>query len=162
MLGWKRSSRLGIRFGRYTLGSVVAVITSEVAFIACYGTGLLGTTPASAVAFLAGAVPNYVLNRSWAFGQRGKVNVRREVVLYTIVSLVSFGASAVGTKWASHWAPHVTSSHVLRTGLVAGAYLVVQGVLFIAKFIIFQKVIFTGQATDVVAVPSVTSSSKDG
>ncbi|MDQ1377401.1 MAG: hypothetical protein QOE15_1574, partial [Acidimicrobiaceae bacterium] len=72
MLGRGRSSRLGVRFGRYTLGSVVAVVSSEVAFVICFGSGLLGTTASSAVAFVAGAIPNYVLNRSWAWGRRGR------------------------------------------------------------------------------------------
>jgi putative flippase GtrA len=142
MLGRGRSSRLGVRFGRYTLGSVVALATSEVAFVVCYGTGRLGTTASSAVAFVAGAIPNYVLNRSWAFGRRGRVRVGREVVLYAVVSLVSFAASALATGWMSHIAPHVTTSHDLRTALVAGAYLATYGVLFVAKFLVFQVVIF--------------------
>jgi putative flippase GtrA len=143
MLGRGRSSRLGVRFGRYTLGSVVAVVASEVAFVACYGTGLLGTTAASAVAFVAGAIPNYVLNRSWAFGRRGNVRVGREVVLYAVVSMISFAASAAATGWASHWAPHVTGDHLVRTALVGGAYLATYAVLFLAKFAVMQKVIFT-------------------
>jgi putative flippase GtrA len=142
MLGRGRSSHLGVRFGRYTLGSVVAVATSEVAFVTCYGTGLLGTTASSAVAFVAGAIPNYVLNRSWAFGRRGRLRVGREVGLYGLVSLASFAASAVATGWASHWAPHVTADHAGRTALVGAAYLATYGVLFLAKFAVFQKVIF--------------------
>jgi putative flippase GtrA len=142
MLSRGRSSRLGVVFGRYTLGSLVAVAASEVAFVACYGSGLLGTTASSAVAFVAGAIPNYVLNRTWAWGRRGRVRVGREVVLYAIVSLVSFGASALATTWASHVAPHVTASHTVRTALVAAAYLATYGVLFIAKFVVFQLVIF--------------------
>lgn len=148
MLSRGRSSRLGVRFGRYTLGSVVAVATSEVAFVLCYGTGLLGTTASSAVAFLAGAVPNYVLNRSWAWGKRGKVKVGREVVLYTIISLVSFAASALATGWAGHRAPALTGSHVLRTAFVASAYLATYGVLFIAKFVVFQVAVFPDSPDD--------------
>ncbi len=121
------------------------MVASEVAFVACYGSGLLGTTAASAVAFVAGAIPNYVLNRSWAWGRRGQVRVGREVVLYAVVSLVSFAASALATGWMSHYARHVTASHDLRTALVAGAYLATYGVLFIAKFVVFQLVVFADQ-----------------
>jgi putative flippase GtrA len=142
MLGRGRSTRLGVRFGRYTLGSVVAVVSSEIAFVLCFGSGLLGTTASSAVAFVAGAIPNYVLNRSWAWGRRGRVRIGREVVLYALVSLTSFGASALATGWASNVAPHVTDSHALRTALVAGAYLATYGLLFLAKFVVFQVVIF--------------------
>ncbi len=148
MLSRRRSSRLGVRFGRYTLGSVIAVVASEIAFVACYGSGLFGTTASSGVAFLAGAIPNYVLNRSWAWGRRGRVRVGREVVLYAVVSLVSFSASALATGWASHVAPHVTGSHDLRTALVAAAYLATYGVLFVAKFVVYQVVIFADSSRD--------------
>jgi putative flippase GtrA len=164
MLGRGRSTRLGVRFGRYTLGSVVAVVASEIAFVACYGSGLLGTTASSAVAFVAGAIPNYVLNRSWAWSRRGRVRVGREVGLYAVVSLVSFGASALATAWASHAAPQVTTSHTLRTALVAAAYLATYGVLFLAKFAVFQLVIFADPADDPADAPAAagatTSSSR--
>ncbi|HEX3426879.1 MAG TPA: GtrA family protein [Acidimicrobiales bacterium] len=153
MLGWGRTSRLGVRFGRYTLGSVVAVVASEIAFVLCYGTGLLGTTASSAVAFVAGAIPNYVLNRSWAWGRRGKIRVGREVVWYAVVSLVSFAASAVATGWTSHVAKHLTHSSELRTALVAGAYLATYGVLFIAKFVVFQLFIFADSPGEGASAP---------
>ncbi len=130
------------RLARYTIGSIVAVITSEVAFVACYGSGLLGTTASSTVAFVAGAVPNYVLNRSWAFGRRGPVRVGREVVLYALVSLASLGAAAVVTGWAGRAAPHVAGAHWQRTALVAAAYLATFGVLFLLKFAVYQLVVF--------------------
>lgn len=148
MLGRGRSSRVGIRFGRYTLGSAVAVVASEMAFVACYGSGLVGTTASSAVAFVAGAIPNYVLNRSWAFGRRGRVRPGREVALYAAVSLVSFASSALATGWASHQAPRVTADHALRTGLVGTAYLATYGVLFLAKFAVFHRVIFADRPGD--------------
>ena len=144
MLGRSPTGRLGARFARYSVGSVVAVVASEVAFVACYGTGLLGTTGSSAVAFVAGAIPNYVLNRSWTWGRRGRVRVGREVVLYALVSAVSFGASALATGATSRLAPRLTNSHDQRTALVACSYLATYGVLFIAKFVIYQKVIFAG------------------
>lgn len=148
ILGRARSTRLGVRFGRYTLGSLVAVVTSEVAFVACFGSRLLGTTAASAVAFVAGAIPNYVLNRSWAFGRRGRVRVGREVVLYAVVSVVSFAASALATGWTNHWAPHLTSDRTVRTVLVAAAYLSAYGVLFLAKFAVFELLIFAEPRAD--------------
>jgi putative flippase GtrA len=143
-LGPARSSRISVRFARYTLGSVVAVVASEIAFVACYGTRTLGTTASSAVAFVAGAIPNYVLNRSWAWGRRGRVRVGREVVLYAVVSVVSFAAAAATTGWASRVARHFTGSHAGQTAIVAATYLGTYGVVFVLKFVAFQLVIFAG------------------
>ncbi|HLI24803.1 MAG TPA: GtrA family protein, partial [Acidimicrobiales bacterium] len=61
-----RHSPLVGRITRYTAGSVVALAVSEVAFAACYWGGT-GTTVASVIAFFAGAVPNWILNRRWAW-----------------------------------------------------------------------------------------------
>ena len=72
-----RCRPLAVRVTKYTAGSLVAAATSEIVLVVCYGTGLLGTTAASIVAFFAGAVPNYVLNRRWVWQRRGRVPIRR-------------------------------------------------------------------------------------
>ena len=109
-----------MRLVKYGLGSLVAAISSAIAFAVCYAAGL-HTTPASAVAFVAGAVPNYILNRRWAWQRSGKVDVWREVVIYTIVSLISFLASAAATGATSRAVSHLDISSTTRTLLVTGA-----------------------------------------
>ncbi|HEY2427648.1 MAG TPA: GtrA family protein [Acidimicrobiales bacterium] len=143
---WLRHSRTGGRATRSFVGSVVATACSEVVFIACYGTSLLGTTGSSAAAFVAGAIPNYVLNRSWAWQRHGRVRIWREVVLYIVVSLVSFAAAALATGWAGHAARHLTSDHLVKTGLVSAAYLGTYAVLLVAKFLAYELVIFADPA----------------
>ncbi len=58
-----------------------------------YGLGV-GTTVDSVVAFIAGAVPNWILNRRWAWGVRGRVAVGREVVGYVAISVLALVASS--------------------------------------------------------------------
>jgi putative flippase GtrA len=119
----------------------VATACSEIAFAVCYGLGLLGTTGSSTVAFIAGAIPNYILNRRWAWQRTGPVRFWREVVLYVAVSLLSLAASIVVTAWTAHAARHL-SDHFLKTVLVSGAYLGTYAVLFVAKFAAYELVIF--------------------
>jgi putative flippase GtrA len=128
------------RFMRYTGGSIVALTTSEVAFVLCYASGIVGTTAAAAIAFMAGAVPNYVLNRRWVWKRRGRVRVWREVVLYAAISVVSIAAAAAATGWATNI---VHGSKAVHTVAAAAAYLVTYGVLFVAKFIAFEAVVFS-------------------
>ena len=153
-LGWGRSSRLGVIFTRYTLGSVVAVATSEIVLLACYGSGLLNGTDSGAAAFLAGAVPNYVLNRYWAWGRRGRVRVRREVILYAVISAVSFVVSALASGWAGRHATSVSDSASVRDAFVGGVYLVTTGVIFVAKFVVFQLYIFADPPAPATAAPA--------
>ncbi len=140
---WLRTGRLGRKLTRYSIGSVVAVATSEVVFSACYGFGWLGTTASSVVAFVAGAIPNWVLNRRWAWQRRGRVRIGREVILYAGISVVSLVAAAVSTKLASRAAPEVTANHDLKVALVALAYLASNAVLFGLKFGMYEVVVFT-------------------
>src|SRR5713101_3897420 len=147
---WLRHSPLGVRLTRYSVGSLVAAGTSEVVFVTTYGSRLLGTTAASIVAFLAGVGPNFVLNRSWTWDRRGRLAVRREVLLYgaaslvslVAASLVSLVAASIATGWANHAAPHVTSSRVVQVALVGATYLTVYGALFVAKFALYELVVF--------------------
>jgi putative flippase GtrA len=132
-------SGLLARVMRYTGGSVIAFTTSEIVLVLGYATGLLGTTGATVAAFFAGAIPNYVLNRQWVWERRGRVRVGREVVLYSIVSLVSLVAAAAATGWA---AQAVDGSKAMGTAVVAAAYLVTYGILFVAKFVVFETIIF--------------------
>ena len=65
--------------------------------------------------------------------QQGNSRADREVIGYALVSLSSFAAAAASTGWVNHVASHITSSHIQRTALVAGAYLATYGVLFVLK-----------------------------
>jgi putative flippase GtrA len=129
-----------IRLIRYSIGSVVAAVTSALAFAICFHTGV-ATTPASLIAFFAGAIPNYILNRKWAWQRTGAVDVWREVVLYGLVSAVSFIAAAAATGWAAHATRNV-SDDAEKTILVTGAYVATYAALFLAKFVCFDLVVF--------------------
>lgn len=130
-----------VKLFRYTVGSVVALVTSLVVFAVAYGLGA-GNVPANVLAFVAGAIPNWVLNRSWAWERSGRVHVGREIVLYAVVSALSLAASSAATGWAGAVVPRVTSDHLLRVLLVAAAYLATYGVLFVAKYAIYELVVF--------------------
>jgi putative flippase GtrA len=132
-----------VKVWRYTVGSVVAAVTSLVVFAVAFGLGL-GNVPANVLAFIAGAVPNWVLNRSWAWQRTGRVHVRREIVLYAVVSVLSLAASSAATGWADTVVPSVTPNHTLQVLLVACAYIATYGALFVAKYLVYELVIFTG------------------
>lgn len=132
------------RVGGYSAGSVVAAVTSEVAFTATFGWAHAGTVWASAAGFVAGAIPNYILNRRWAWPDRRTENRRREMTRYGIVALATFVASVAATKWTEGLANRFTVSHFWRVALVAAAFLAVSGVFFVLKFLLFQRLVFTG------------------
>ncbi len=133
---------MAIKLTRYAIGSVVALATSVVVFALLLAIGV-GTTPDSILAFIAGAVPNWVLNRRWAWQRSGKMNLRREVVGYTAISLIALAASSAGTGWVDTLVRHhYAHQHALRVTLVTLTYVVVQALLFVAKFVAYDMWVF--------------------
>jgi putative flippase GtrA len=141
-------SAFATKVTKYAIGSVIALATSVVVFAVMYV--ILGgkhTTICSIGAFLAGAIPNWVLNRRWAWKIKGEVAFLREIVAYIAISGVVLVASSLGTGAMQTWVKHhVTAGHGVRVILVTGAYVFVQAVLFVVKFVIYEKWVFSGQS----------------
>jgi putative flippase GtrA len=143
-------------WAKYSASSVIATVVSQVAFALCYWFG----TPAivaTLVAWLSGAVPNYVLNRRWTWGRSG------QKLPYTIIVIGSAVTAAVVTSVTDHLVQPV-DSHALETLLVTGSYLGTYAVLFIVKFVLFDRLVFAqssrpSPAADAVRTPVTTSSS---
>lgn len=136
-------SKLAVKVTRYAIGSAIALATSVVVFALLLAAGV-GTTPDSILAFVAGTVPNWVLNRRWAWQRSGEMDVAREVVGYTVISLIALIASSAGTGWTDALVRRqLAHEHALRVALVTLAYVVVQGLLFAAKFVAYDRWVFT-------------------
>jgi putative flippase GtrA len=138
-----RDSRFVVKVTRYAIGSVVALATSVIVFALLLDAGV-GTTADSILAFIAGALPNWILNRRWAWERTGEMDVAREVIGYTLISLIALAASSAGTGWVDTLLRHhLDHRHTLRVLLVTLAYVVVQGLLFVAKFVAYDRWVFT-------------------
>jgi len=140
-----RSSPLGTRITRYTVGSVVALATSVVVFAILYVLGA-GTTACSITAFIAGAIPNWILNRRWAWRLKGRVAFGREIVGYLAVSILALVLSSLATGWTQQQVQSLPAHHGIRVTLVTASYVFVQAVLFAAKFIAYEHWVFSGRS----------------
>jgi putative flippase GtrA len=138
-----RRSPLVRRVTGYSAGSVIAAFTSELAFAGSYGWLHTGTTWASLIGFVGGAIPNYVLNRRWAWSDRRGRSRRSEIVLYFTVAILSFAVSALVTGGVERSARDLVGSRAVQAVAVDAAYLAVSGVFFVAKFVVYELVVFT-------------------
>jgi putative flippase GtrA len=129
-----------IKLFRYTAGSVIAFATSEVVFIALFGPHILGARGSSIIASIAGIIPGYYLNRNWAWQRSGRSHPLREVAPYWITVIVSTLLAATAIGAVNDAAAEM--SRGTRTIINAATYMAVYGVIFIAKFIIFNYVLF--------------------
>jgi putative flippase GtrA len=135
-----------LRFSRYTIGSIICFGVSELVFVALFAPDLLGARGAAIVASIAGIIPGYFLNRSWTWGRRGRSDFWREVVPYWATALISTLIAALGTGLAN--ALFADQPRGIRTIINATAYMVIYGVLFVAKFVIFQRWLFAPAEAD--------------
>lgn len=140
-----RRSSLGVRITRYTIGSIVAATTSAIVFAVLYVLGL-STTACSVVAFVAGAIPNWILNRRWAWSIKGRVAFGREICGYIVVSALTLLASSEATAWTQHQVQSIPSHYGIRVTLVTGSYVAVFAALFLIRFVIYEHWIFSGRS----------------
>ena len=147
VVGWLRRGG-GRKLFRYSIASVVATAVSQLTLLMLYGVfAVLAARNAAVAATLAGAVPSYFLNRNWAWSRSGRSRVMREVLPY----LASTIAGLVFSTWASDMAAtHAAGmSHAWRTAVVSGAYLGSFALLWVAKFVLFDRLLFVPRAEQV-------------
>ncbi|HEY5318689.1 MAG TPA: GtrA family protein [Solirubrobacteraceae bacterium] len=137
-----RRSALGVRITRYALGSVVAAAVSAIVFAILFVLGV-GTTTDSICAFLAGAIPNWILNRRWAWRRRGRPELGREVFGYALTSIVSLVLTSLSTAWTKAHVQSIPAHYGIRMILVTGSYLAVFAVLFVVKFGLYEFWVFS-------------------
>ena len=141
VLTWSRSPE-GKKWVRYSMVSVVAVIVSQVILLFAFGVLHLSARAANIWAVCISAVPSYYLNRAWAWGKRGRSHVLKEVVPFWVMALIGLAFSTWSADFAESWAHGVTTSHPLTTLIVMAASLGAFGVLWVAKFVILNKLMF--------------------
>ena len=126
---------------RYAMVSVVAVPvgTAGVAVfnivgVAAGGSAVLGNS--------CGAVPSYLLNRYWVWGKNDKNRFLGEVLPFWMITLVGIAFSFL----VAHEAGQVTRHHgihgAVRLMILLLANIAGFGVLWVAKYILFNKVLF--------------------
>jgi putative flippase GtrA len=124
---------------RYFTGSVVATVCSEVVFVLLYGVLGVGTTWSSVVSWLAGAVPNFWLNRNWAWQRTGRPSLRGEVLPYAAIIGLTLVLATVATHGADVWLQGQDVSESLRVVLVAAVFLSVYVVVFVLRYVLLER-----------------------
>lgn len=130
------------RFIRYSAVSVVGVAIAESVILLCtWAFGLSGIV-ANTIACFVGTPVSYQLNRKWAWGLSGRSHLWSEIVPFWTLTIAGFLASTGTTQWADS----VTHSHnitgALRSLAIIGASLFGWGVIWVIKFLIFNRFVF--------------------
>ena len=142
---WLARFRKLLRFGA---SSIVAVVCSETTFLLLYGPAHASSTVASVCAWLAGAIPNYWINRTWTWGRRGRPSVSRELLPYAAIVFGTLAIAIAATAIGDAALKDAGVSHATRTGIVGGIYLGVYAVMFFVRFFLFDRLFARADRTD--------------
>jgi putative flippase GtrA len=143
---WARLTRtsLSTRFTKYALGSVVAFVSGNVAFVLFYLMSA-STTACSVAGFVTAAIPNWILNRRWAWQQQGRPPAR-QIIGYIGVSIVVLVTTSAVTGWTNTQVRSIPQHYGLRLLIVTASYVAVTVVLFLVKFGIYEYWVFSDRS----------------
>ncbi len=142
MLRQVASSRLARLFTRFAAGTVVSTACSQLAFVLLFGVLEASAIVSGAVAFVVGAVPNFLIHRYWTWRRSGPVGIRRELMPYLAVIIFS-GLVAIGiTAVVDRLIGETIDDRALRTLVVAVAFNASYLPLFILKFALLDRLVF--------------------
>lgn len=128
---------------RFAAASAVATLSSQLVFVVAYAVGS-APVPATVLAWLAGAVPNFLINRR-TWGSRGSTALRGELLRFAIVSITTAVLAAMATRYTETLALRLfEDSRSAQVALVWGAFFGTYLIMFILKFFLMDRVVFTG------------------
>ena len=99
----------------------------------------MSEVPANILANVVATVPSYALNRRWVWGKSGKSHFWREVAPFWILSFVGLAFSSLAVWLAGEFARSHGLHHGATALLVNLANLMSFGILWIVKFVIYNK-----------------------
>ncbi len=127
---------------RYAAVSCVATGVSQVVLVVLVATRATSAVEANVIATMVGTVPSFELNRRWVWGKSGNRSLAKEVVPFAAISASGLLLSTLAVAIASSWAEASAFSDVARTVTVQAANLSAFGVVWIAQFVVLDRVLF--------------------
>lgn len=134
-----------VKLLRYGAASIVGVVTSQAVLLTCLVVLDMGAVPASIIATVVGAIPNYLVNRAWTWKKRGAHRLWGEIVPFWTMAFLGLGLSTIAVWWADR---RFDGNVAAVSAANIGAF----GVLWLAKFFVLDRVLFAPVAE--MATPS--------
>jgi putative flippase GtrA len=145
--------RLGASIGSHELAKILRYGTISVVSTAISLSGLfvfyrwigLNPTWSNILATCIATVPYYYLNRIWVFKKSGRSHLTKEVLPFWTIAVVSLILSTLAVKFAGSQVHSVSSKNV-RGAILVGANFATYGILWIAKFVVFNRYLFKSES----------------
>jgi putative flippase GtrA len=86
-------------------------------------------------------VPYYYLNRLWVFKRSGRSHLTKEILPFWTIAFISLVLSTLAVRFAGYEARSISSKDI-RAIILLAANFSTYGILWIAKFVIFNRYLF--------------------
>ena len=135
------------RLVKFAAVSVIAVLVSQTTLLVTFGLLHWEARPSNLAAFVLATIPSFELNRRWTWRRSGRTHVRRELVPFWVLAIVGLFASDTATRFAAN-ASEQLASRTARTLVVMFASLTTYGVLWVVKFALLDRLVWSAPATE--------------
>lgn len=136
------STTLLTRLTRCMGVSVISTIVS-VTTLAATTVGLgLAAWMANVLATAVATVPSYHLNRRWTWGKRDASDLWREIMPFWLLSFAGLVLSTFAVALTDSWLHGAHLGQPLRTLVIVVAHLSGFGILWVAQFVLLERVLF--------------------
>ena len=136
---WLPSRRLIARLGQFAVGSIVSTIVSQATLLGVYNWGHATALESSAAAFIAGAIPAFLINWHWTWSRSGKPSFLTELLPYLLITFTG-GLAATGlTTLADKLINPLIEGRGGRSLVLDCAYLASYGVFVLVKFTLLDR-----------------------
>ena len=141
--------RIVARFGRHVAQllrySAVSAISTTIS-LSILGT-LVATRAVTAgwanvIATAVATVPSFELNRRWVWARTGRRSLHREAAPYFALTFAGLGLSTLAVSVATGVASAHHAHTAVRTAVALGANLAGFGTVWVAQYVILDKVLF--------------------
>jgi putative flippase GtrA len=134
---------MGKRALKYSAVSLISIAVSQVVLFLTFGIARIGSAvECNVIATAVATIPSYNLNRRWAWGKSGTSHVWREVVPFWVIAFVGLAFSLVAVALADRVGKSLNLSHLSISLLVNAASLASYGLLWVGKFLVFNRFLF--------------------
>ena len=148
----KARTPMGQKLVKYTMVSIISVIIGQALLLFAFGVMRWSAVTSNVFAVGLSALPSYYLNRAWAWGKRGRSHFLKEVLPFWGMAFLGLAISTWFVHVAEGRSEHL--SHLLQTAVISGSSIAAFGVLWVAKFVILNKLMFAHHEEDLEDMPA--------
>ena len=122
--------------------SVVSTIVSVTVLAASTAGFGLEAWIANVLATAVATIPSYHLNRRWTWGKRDASDLWREIMPFWLLSFAGLVLSTLAVALTDSWLHGSHLGEPLRTLVIVTAHLSGFGLLWVAQFVLLERVLF--------------------